>query len=318
MGFYIFGGKKYIGNTFFSSDFAVCRVKIEIFFSIKRNYDRKIFFYICKINNVMYIKCRVSCRIATEKTLNYHQMGEEMKFFSKETFAEFLGTFWLVLGGCGSAIIAGSYIGNLGVALAFGLTVFTMAYAVGHISGAHFNPAVSLGLWAAGRFEGKKLVPYIVTQMVAALCASLLIWIIQEGKAATNFDFAINGYDYYSPGQQYNCFSAFVVELVLTFFFMMVICGATDKRAPKGFAPAAIGLALTLVHLIGIPVTNLSVNPARSFGPAVAYAIALGNCDVIGQLWLFFIAPIGGAIIAGILYKKFLADDSTAVVNEEK
>lgn len=217
--------------------------------------------------------------------------------------AEGIGTFWLVLGGCGSAVISAAFpqvgIGLLGVALAFGLTVLTMAYAIGHISGCHLNPAVSLGLWAGKRFPGRDLAPYIVAQVIGAIVGAAILFIIATGKPGFDVQsgFAANGYAEHSPGG-YSLLAALVSEVVLTFMFLMIILGATDGRAPKGFAPIAIGLGLTLIHLIGIPVTNLSVNPARSTGPAVfvgGWALA--------QLWLFWVAPIVGALIAGYAYR---------------
>lgn len=217
--------------------------------------------------------------------------------------AEFLGTFWLVLGGCGSAVLAAAFpelgIGFHGVALAFGLTVLTMAFAIGHISGCHLNPAVSIGLWAGGRFEASQLVPYIVAQVLGGIAAGGILYVIASG--APGFDvaagFASNGYGEYSPGG-YSLTAALVTEIVMTMFFLLVIMGATDKRAPAGFAPIAIGLALTLIHLISIPVTNTSVNPARSTG----VALYVGNWAV-AQLWLFWIAPIIGAVLGAVVYR---------------
>ena len=222
---------------------------------------------------------------------------------TKRSVAEFMGTFWLVFGGCGSAVLAAGFpkvgIGFLGVALAFGLTVLTMAYAIGHISGCHLNPAVSLGLWAGKRFPGSELLHYIVAQVAGGIVASAILYLIASGKAgfSLNDGFAANGYGDHSPGG-YSLRAAFIAEFVLTFMFLMVILGATDKRAPQGFAPIAIGLCLTLIHLIGIPVTNLSVNPARSTGPA----LFVGGWAV-GQLWLFWVAPILGALAAGAAYQ---------------
>jgi aquaporin Z len=218
---------------------------------------------------------------------------------TKRSVAELVGTFWLVFGGCGAAVLAGHAIGWLGVAFAFGLTVLTMAYTIGHISGCHLNPAVSIGLAVAKRFDAKDLVPYIVAQVVGAILAAALLYVIASGKAG--FDvvqsgFAANGFDDHSP-EKYSMVSALVSELVLTFVFLFIILGATDKRAPAGFAPIAIGLGLTLIHLIGIPITNLSVNPARSTGPA----LFVGGW-ALKQLWLFWAAPIVGAILAGIAY----------------
>jgi len=227
-------------------------------------------------------------------------MGMSM---GKRCAAEFLGTFWLVFGGCGSAVLAAAFpevgIGLLGVSLAFGLTVMTMAYAIGHISGCHLNPAVSLGLVACGRFAPKDLAPYIAAQVVGGIAGAGVLYVIASGKAGFSLSdgFASNGYADHSPGG-YALMACAVAEFVLTFFFLMIILGATDKRAPGGFAPVAIGLGLTLIHLIGIPVTNLSVNPARSTGPAVF----VGGW-AISQLWLFWAAPIAGAIAAGAVYK---------------
>jgi len=216
--------------------------------------------------------------------------------------AEFIGTFWLVLGGCGSAVLAAAFpnvgIGLLGVSLAFGLTVLTMAYGIGHISGCHLNPAVSIGLWAGGRFKASELFPYIIAQVLGAIVGAAILYLIASGK--TGFDlsagFASNGYGGHSPGG-YSLVAGFVTEIVMTFIFLMIILGATDRRAPQGFAPIAIGLCLTLIHLISIPVTNTSVNPARSTGPAVF----VGGWAV-SQLWLFWVAPIIGAILAGLVY----------------
>ena len=217
--------------------------------------------------------------------------------------AEFFGTFWLVLGGCGSAVLAAAFpevgIGLLGVSLAFGLTVLTMAYAIGHISGCHLNPAVSLGLWAGGRFPSKDLVPYIVSQVLGGIVAGGVLYIIASGKAGFDVSagFASNGYGEHSPGG-YSLLSALVTEIVMTMMFLLVIMGATDKRAPSGFAPIAIGLCLTLIHLISIPVTNTSVNPARS----TAVAVFVGDWAV-AQLWLFWVAPIAGAILGAAIYR---------------
>lgn len=217
--------------------------------------------------------------------------------------AEFIGTFWLVLGGCGSAVLAAAFpdvgIGLLGVAFAFGLTVLTMAYAIGHISGCHLNPAISVGLWAGGRFPAKDLVPYIVSQVLGGIVAGGVLYIIASGKAGFDVSagFAANGYGEHSPGG-YTLLSALVIEVVMTMMFLFVIMGVTDKRAPQGFAPIAIGLCLTLIHLISIPVTNTSVNPARSTGVAVF----VGDWAV-GQLWLFWTAPIVGAVIGAVIYR---------------
>ncbi len=221
----------------------------------------------------------------------------------KKLFAEFFGTFWLVFGGCGSAIFAAAYpelgIGFAGVALAFGLTVLTMAFAVGHISGGHFNPAVSFGLWAGGKFPAKELLGYIIAQLIGAIAAAGVLYLIISGKSSfTDIGgFAANGYDSLSP-DGYSMTSAFIAELVLTAFFLLIILGSTNERAPKGFAPIAIGLALTLIHLISIPITNTSVNPARSTSQAL-----FAGGEFVPQLWLFWIAPILGAIIAGFIHK---------------
>ncbi len=226
----------------------------------------------------------------------------------KKYGAELFGTFWLVLGGCGSAVLAAKFVdpaaGNLGigfvgVALAFGLTVLTMAFAIGHISGCHLNPAVSIGLWAGGRFEAKELLPYIVAQVVGAIAAGGVLFIIASGKAGFDLagGFASNGYGEHSPGG-YSMLAALVTEVVMTMMFLIVILGATDKRAPQGFAPAAIGLCLTLIHLISIPVTNTSVNPARSTGVAL-----FAGGWALEQLWLFWVAPIIGAVLGALVYR---------------
>ena len=219
--------------------------------------------------------------------------------------AEFFGTFWLVLGGCGSAVLAAAFpglgIGFAGVALAFGLTVVTMAYAIGHVSGCHLNPAVSIGLWAGGRFEAGKLLPYIVSQVLGGLVAGGVLYLIASGKAdfSTAGGFASNGYGEHSPGK-YSLLAAALCEVVMTAMFLIIIMGSTDKRAPAGFAPLAIGLGLTLIHLISIPVTNTSVNPARSTGVAL-YA----GGWAIEQLWLFWVAPIVGAVLGAFAYRSF-------------
>lgn len=229
---------------------------------------------------------------------------------SKKLGAEFFGTFWLVLGGCGSAVLAAAFpdvgIGLLGVSLAFGLTVLTMAFAIGHISGCHLNPAVSIGLWAGGRFSSRELLPYIVTQVVGATAAAGVLYFIASGQAGFDIagGLASNGYGAHSPGG-YSMVSGLVTEIVMTFMFLFVILGATDARAPQGFAPIAIGLCLTLIHLISIPVTNTSVNPARSTGPA----IFVGDW-ALGQLWLFWVGPIIGAVLAGIVYRWLGGDGS--------
>ena len=217
--------------------------------------------------------------------------------------AEFIGTFWLVLGGCGSAVLAASFpnvgIGLLGVSVAFGLTVVTMAYAIGHISGCHLNPAVTLGLMAGGRFKASEVLPYWIAQVLGAVAAAALLYLIASGKPGFDLagGLASNGYAEHSPGH-YSLAAGLVTELTMTFMFLMIILGATDERAPHGFAPIAIGLALTLIHLISIPVTNTSVNPARSTGPA----LIVGSW-ALQQLWLFWIAPLAGAVLAGIVYR---------------
>jgi aquaporin Z len=235
---------------------------------------------------------------------------------TRRIVAEFIGTFWLVLGGCGSAVISAAFpqvgIGLLGVALAFGLTVLTMAYAIGHISGCHLNPAVSLGLWAGKRFPARDLIPYIVAQLVGAIIGAGVLFVIATGKPGFDVQsgFAANGFAEHSPGN-YSMLAALVTEIVLTFMFLMIILGATDGRAPKGFAPIAIGLGLTLIHLIGIPVTNLSVNPARSTGPA----LFVGGW-ALAQLWLFWLAPIVGALLAGYAYTWLGVGTEEPVVGE--
>ena len=224
-----------------------------------------------------------------------------MKAYAAECF----GTFWLVLGGCGSAVLAAAFpgvgIGLTGVSLAFGLTVVTMAYAIGHVSGCHLNPAVSIGLWAGGRFEAGKLLPYIVAQVLGAVIAGGVLYLIANGKAGFDVTagFASNGYGEHSPGK-YSMFAALLTEVVMTMMFLIIIMGSTDKRAPQGFAPLAIGLGLTLIHLISIPVTNTSVNPARSTG----VALFVGDWAVT-QLWAFWVAPIAGAVLGALAYRAF-------------
>ncbi len=222
---------------------------------------------------------------------------------SKKLAAELIGTFWLVLGGCGSAVLAAAFpdvgIGLAGVSLAFGLTVLTMAYAIGHISGCHLNPAVTVGLWAGGRHPAAEVLPYIVAQVIGACVGAFVLYTIASGKAGFDLagGLASNGYGAHSPGG-YSLGAGFLTEVVMTGMFLMIILGATDRRAPAGFAPIAIGLGLTLIHLVSIPVTNTSVNPARSTGPA----LIVGDW-ALGQLWLFWVAPIAGALIAGALYR---------------
>lgn len=238
---------------------------------------------------------------------------------SKRCVAESIGTFWLVFGGCGSAVLAATFaapfdgattnlgIGFVGVAFAFGLTVLTMAYAIGHISGCHLNPAVSAGLVAGGRFPLKELLPYVISQLIGGLAGAAVLYFIASGKVGFSLadGLASNGYGDHSPGH-YSMAACFVAEVVLTFMFLLIIMGATDRRAPAGFAPIAIGLGLTLIHLIGIPVTNLSVNPARSTGPA-----AFVQGWALAQLWLFWVAPIAGAVIAGFTYKSCFESETT-------
>lgn len=225
----------------------------------------------------------------------------------KKTVSEFIGTFWLVLGGCGSAVLAAAFpevgIGLVGVSLAFGLTVLTIAYSLGHISGAHLNPAVTLGLWAGGRVNGKEILPYIVAQVLGATTAAGVLYLIVTGNGSAIGSFAANGYGEHSPGN-YSMSAAIITEFVMTFLFLLIILGATDERAPKGFAGLAIGLALTLIHLISIPVTNTSVNPARS----ISQALFVGDW-ALGQLWLFILIPILGAVAAGVVYKWLGAKD---------
>jgi aquaporin Z len=228
---------------------------------------------------------------------------------SQKMAAEFLGTLWLVLGGCGSAVLAAAFpevgIGLLGVALAFGLTVLTMAFAIGHISGCHLNPAVSFGLWAGGRFPAAELLPYIVAQVAGGIVGAGILYLIASGQEGFSLagGFASNGFGEHSPGG-YSMLSVMICEIVMTLFFLIIILGATDELAPKGFAPIAIGLGLTLIHLISIPVSNTSVNPARSTGPA----LFVGDWAV-SQLWLFWVAPIVGAILAGFIYRYFRAEE---------
>ena len=226
--------------------------------------------------------------------------------------AEFVGTFWLVLGGCGSAVLAAAFpnvgIGLLGVSLAFGLTLLTMAYAIGHISGCHINPAVSIGLWAGGKFPAKQLAPYMVAQVLGGIVAGGVLYVIASGQAGFDVSagFASNGYGAHSPGG-YSLLAALVCEVVMTMMFILIILGATDTRAPQGFAPIAIGLGLTLIHLISIPVTNTSVNPARSTGVAVF----VGGWAV-GQLWLFWVAPFVGAILGAVVYRLMAGEKEPA------
>ncbi|MDR1372401.1 MAG: aquaporin Z [Dysgonamonadaceae bacterium] len=215
----------------------------------------------------------------------------------KKNIAEFMGTFWLVLGGCGTAVLAGSHVGLTGISLAFGLTVLTAAFGIGHISGAHLNPAVTLGLWAGGRTKGRDIIPYIISQILGGIAAATVLYFIVTGSGKEIGGFAANGYDALSP-DGYGITSAIITEFVMTFIFLIVIMGATDERAPKGFAGVAIGLALTLIHLISIPVTNTSVNPARS----ISQAIYVGG-DALCQLPVFIIVPILGAMAAGTVYK---------------
>jgi aquaporin Z len=230
---------------------------------------------------------------------------------TKKLTAEFIGTLWLVLGGCGSAVLAAAFpdvgIGLLGVSLAFGLTVLTMAFAIGHISGCHLNPAVSIGLWTGGRFSGSEVGPYIIAQVLGGLAGAAILYIIASGQAGFDVTagFASNGYAEHSPGG-YSLTAALITEIVMTFMFLIIILGATDKRAPAGLAPIAIGLGLTLIHLISIPITNTSVNPARSTGVAL-----FQGGWAISQLWLFWVAPIVGALLAGTTYRWFEQEEIT-------
>ena len=231
---------------------------------------------------------------------------------SKKLGAEFIGTFWLVLGGCGSAVLAAAFpevgIGLAGVSLAFGLTVLTMAFAIGHISGCHLNPAVTIGLWAGGRHPAGEVLPYVLAQVLGGFVGAFVLYMIASGKAGFDLagGLASNGYGEHSPGG-YSLMSGLITEVVMTLMFLLIILGATDRRAPAGFAPIAIGLALTLIHLISIPVTNTSVNPARSTGPA----LLVGDW-AIAQLWLFWVAPIAGALVAGYLYR-WLGGEATVI-----
>jgi len=240
---------------------------------------------------------------------------------TKRSIAEFFGTFWLVFGGCGAAVFAAAFpalgIGFAGVALAFGLTVLTMAYAIGHISGCHLNPAVTLGLVAGKRFPAKEILPYWLAQVLGGAAAAGVLYLIFTGQPSWSLagGFASNGYGAHSPGQ-YSLMTCLVTEVLLTFFFLIVILGSTDQRAAKGFAPLAIGLCLTLIHLIGIPITNLSVNPARSTGPAII-VLAGGDSWAIGQLWLFWVAPLVGAVLAGLFYAAVLAEHEVPPVVEK-
>jgi len=227
---------------------------------------------------------------------------------SKKITAEFIGTFWLVFGGCGSAVLAAGFpelgIGFVGVAFAFGLTVLTMAYSIGHISGCHLNPAVSIGLWSAGKFQTKELLPYIIAQILGGIVGAIVLYLIATGKAGFEVGgFASNGYGELSP-DGYGMIPALIIEVVLTFMFLFIILGSTSAKAPAGFAPIAIGLGLTLIHLISIPVTNTSVNPARSTAVAL-----FAETGAMSQLWLFWVAPIGGAIIAGFLWRWLSSED---------
>jgi aquaporin Z len=232
---------------------------------------------------------------------------------SRRAKAEFIGTFWLVLGGCGTAVLAAGFphlgVGFVGVALAFGLTLLTMAYAIGHISGCHINPAVSFGLWAGGRFPGSELAPYVIAQVLGAILAAAVLYVIASGAPGFSLagGFAANGYGAHSPGG-YRLLSCALCEVTMTLIFLFVIMGATDARVPAGFAPIPIGLVLTLIHLISIPVTNTSVNPARSTGPAL-----FAGGWAIGQLWLFWLAPIVGAMLGGLLYRWLMREEATAV-----
>jgi len=224
----------------------------------------------------------------------------------KKYLAEFIGTFWLVFGGCGSALLAAAFpgvgIGLVGVSFAFGLTVLTIAYSLGHVSGAHLNPAVTVGLWVGGRVQTADVLPYIAAQILGGIVAAGFLYLIVTGNGSSIGSFAANGYGEHSPGH-YNLIAAFITELVMTFMFLLIILGATDEKAPKGFAGIAIGLALTLIHLVSIPVTNTSVNPARS----ISQALFVGSW-AIAQLWLFIVVPLIGAVLAGIVYKYFKSE----------
>lgn len=234
-----------------------------------------------------------------------------MDILGKRCAAEFVGTFWLVLAGCGSAVFAAGFpnlgIGFLGVSLAFGLTVLTMVYAVGHISGGHLNPAVTVGLWSARRFPAKDVLPYIVAQVLGAIAAAAVLYLIATGRPEFRVadGFAANGFGEHSPGG-YSAAAVFIAEFVLTFMFLFIILGATDRRAPVGFAPVAIGLALTLIHLVDIPISNASVNPARSTGPA----LFVGGW-ALAQLWMFWVAPALGGLVAGLVHREVFSDDAT-------
>jgi len=253
--------------------------------------------------NIVFIKGGQATSIKV--SFNSVRSKELTMPLSKKLGAEFIGTFWLVLGGCGSAVFAAAFpdlgIGFLGVALAFGLTVLTMAFAIGHISGCHLNPAVSFGLWSGGRLPTSELGPYIIAQVIGGLAGAAVLYIIASGQAGFDVTagFASNGYGAHSPGG-YSLTAALVCEIVMTFMFLIIILGSTDKRAPAGLAPIAIGLGLTLIHLISIPITNTSVNPARSTGVAI-----FQGGWAVSQLWLFWVAPIIGAILAGIVYRWF-------------
>ena len=248
------------------------------------------------------------------RPVDFDQVTVTTMTMTKKMSAEFIGTFWLVLGGCGSAVLAAAFpevgIGLLGVSLAFGLTVLTMAFAIGHISGCHLNPAVSIGLWSAGRFSTSELAPYLCAQVLGGIAGAGVLYLIASGQAG--FDaaagFASNGYGEHSPGG-YAMTSALATEVVMTFMFLVIIIGATDERAPQGFAPVAIGLGLTLIHLISIPVTNTSVNPARSTGVAL-----FQGSWAIEQLWLFWVAPLAGAALAGVTARWLNAEESEAAV----
>lgn len=261
--------------------------------------------WLCRDILAFRVLCRISAFSDTDRntSADFISPNFEGDYRMKKLTAEFFGTFWLVLGGCGSAVLAAAFpdvgIGLLGVSLAFGLTVLTMAFAIGHISGCHLNPAVSIGLWAGGRFPANQLAPYIIAQVIGAIVAGGVLFLIASGKAGFDVSagFASNGYGEHSPGG-YSLLAALVTEVVMTMMFLIIILGATDSRAPKGLAPIAIGLGLTLIHLISIPVTNTSVNPARSTG----VALFVGDWAV-AQLWLFWVAPIIGGILGAVIYR---------------
>jgi aquaporin Z len=252
-----------------------------------------------KLNRICGLLFTIISRYLPERDIT---LNSKKRIRMKKNLAEFIGTFWLVFGGCGSAMLAAGFpnvgIGLLGVSLAFGLTVVTIAYSLGHISGAHLNPAVTIGLWIGGRFDAKGVLPYVISQIAGGILAATVLYFIVTGNGSSIGNFAANGYGEHSPGN-YSLLAAIITEFVMTFMFLIVILGATDEKAPKGFAGLAIGLALTLIHLVSIPVTNTSVNPARS----ISQALFVGDW-ALAQLWVFIVVPIAGAIVAGIAYKE--------------